>query len=97
MPDDRDVRLVVVLLEEHPLEHPRAVEPVVGHELGALGEVPEDRSDSGRCRPSSSSSTGTRRAGILAAEHRPAAILRPRVHLDPLERHASWLRRSLTL
>ncbi len=39
---DRDRRLVVVLLEEHPLEHLRALVSIVGHEPRAVGEVPED-------------------------------------------------------
>ena len=46
-PDDRDRRLVRVLLEEHPLEHLRAVVPLLGHETRFLPEVPEDRSGLG--------------------------------------------------
>jgi len=42
-PRHRDVRLVVVLLEEHPLQHLSALVRVVGHEACALAEVPEDR------------------------------------------------------
>ena len=40
---DRDRRLVVVLLEEHPLQRFRAVVAVLGDEARALAEVPDDR------------------------------------------------------
>src|SRR3990172_6391039 len=39
---DRDVRLVVVLLEAAPLQHLRALVPFGGHVVGAVREVPED-------------------------------------------------------
>ena len=41
--DDGDRRLVVVLLEEHPLQHLRALVAVVRDEPRPLAEVPEDR------------------------------------------------------
>src|SRR5581483_11963588 len=40
---DRDRRLMVVLLEEHPLQHLRPLVRVVRDEARALTEVPEDR------------------------------------------------------
>ncbi len=40
---DRDGRLVVVLLEEHPLQHLCAAESVVRDQPRAFAEVPEDR------------------------------------------------------
>ena len=42
-PDDGDRRLVLVLLEELPLEHLRALVAVVGDVVRAVAEVPEDR------------------------------------------------------
>ena len=40
---NRDRRLVVVLLEEHPLQDLRALVRGLRHETRALAEVPEDR------------------------------------------------------
>ena len=40
---DRDVRLVAVLLEEHPLQRLRALVRIAGQVLRAVREVPEDR------------------------------------------------------
>jgi hypothetical protein len=40
---NRDRRLVVVLLEEHPLQNLRAVVRILWNEAGALTEIPEDR------------------------------------------------------
>ena len=50
-PDDRDRRLMGVLLEEHPLQHLRAVVSILRHEPGAFPEVPEDRSGLGQRPP----------------------------------------------
>ena len=50
-PHDGDCRLVRVLLEEHPLEHLRALVAVLRHEARPLAEVPEDRARLGK-RPS---------------------------------------------
>ena len=41
--DDRERRLVVVLLEEHPLQDLRALVPVRGTKSVPLAEVPENR------------------------------------------------------
>jgi D-cysteine desulfhydrase len=41
--EDRDRGLVLVLLEEHPLQHLGALEGIVGEVAAAVGEVPEDR------------------------------------------------------
>jgi hypothetical protein len=40
---NRDRRLVVVLLEEHPLEYLRSLVSVFGDEARALAEEPQDR------------------------------------------------------
>ncbi len=42
--NDRDGGLMVVLLEEHPLEHLRPLVPIDGHKPCPFAEVPEDRS-----------------------------------------------------
>ncbi len=42
-PDDGDRRLVLILLEELPLEHLGALVSVVGDEPGAVAEIPENR------------------------------------------------------
>src|SRR5437867_4727403 len=39
----RDVRLVAILLEEHPFEHAGPLEPIAREERCAVGEVEEDR------------------------------------------------------
>ena len=41
--DDRDRRLVLVLLEEHPLQHLRLPVAVVGSEAALRAQIPEDR------------------------------------------------------
>ena len=48
---DRDRRLVLVLLEEHPLQHLRPLVAIVGDEARALAEVPEDRARLGERAP----------------------------------------------
>ena len=58
----RDIRLVAVLLEEHPLQHLRAAEPVAGHERRPLGQVPEDRVRLGEVR------------AVVELERRDAAV-----------------------
>jgi len=67
-----DVRLVAVLLEEHPLQHLRPFVPVLRQVLGALTEVDEDRVRLGSGLPSSSTSVGTRRPGFRSPSSSPA-------------------------
>ena len=59
---DGDVRLVAVLLEEHPLEHLGAREAVVGEERRPVGEVEEDGAGLGQP------------AAVLELEHGDAAV-----------------------
>ena len=47
-PRDRDRRLVLVLLEEHPLQRLRTRVAVVGHEAASFTRVPEDRARLGK-------------------------------------------------
>ena len=88
VPDDRDVRLVVVLLEEHPLQDACAVERVGGDEVRAFGEVPEDRARFGQMPAVVELEHRHTKRRVLVAEQRAAALLRARVHLDRLERDA---------
>src|ERR1700722_17839201 len=43
-----EIGLEAVLLEEHPLQRLGAVEPVVGREIGAAGEIPQDGAGFGK-------------------------------------------------
>ena len=97
MADDGDVRLVVVLLEEHPLEHLCAVEAVRRHERRPLPRYQRIAFDSARWRPSSSSSTGTRSAGFFP----PRTSSRPVLWVVSMRRRSygmpSWESSSRTL
>ncbi len=64
-PRHGDIGLVAVLLEEHPLQRLGAMPFVGGHEMGAFGEIPQDRAGFGKD------------ASVLEFQHRHAAIRIP--------------------
>ena len=85
-PRDGDVRLDLVLLEEHPLEDPSAVERVGGNVLGAVAEVPEDRVRLGEVPAVVELQRRHAERRVLAAEDlRPVRAVE-HVDLDPLVR-----------
>src|SRR5690242_1655774 len=83
-----DVRLVVVLLEEHPLQDARPFVEVIGDEGRPLAEVPEDRSRLAE-RPAVVEHERRHAQGrVEAAEHvRPVRAVDD-VHRPPLVRQA---------
>ncbi len=68
-PGNGDRGLVVVLLEEHPLQHLSPLVRVVGHEAGALAEVPEDRTGLSQRPPVVEHERRHAQRGIQTAEH----------------------------
>jgi hypothetical protein len=85
-PGDRDRGLVLVLLEEHPLEHLGPLEPVVGNERRALAEVPEDRPRLAERPAVVEDERGDPQGGVQVAEHLLPVRAVDDVHRPPLVR-----------
>ena len=82
----RDVRLVAVLLEEHPLEHASPFKPVARGEGRAVGEEEEDRVRLREKDPGLALQHGDPAFRVLREEFRGPRLALQDVHLDPLER-----------
>src|ERR1700687_5152997 len=81
----RDVRFVTVLLEEHPLQHLRALEAIGGKKRRSLREVEQDRV--GLREGISGVELQERNAGggVLLQELRRACFAFENIQLNPLE------------
>src|SRR5262245_48102524 len=81
---DRDVRLVAVLLEEHPLQGLGALEGVPRHVRGAVAQVPDDRVGLRQRPPVVEVEHRHPQRRVALAEHRLAARAVDHVHLAAL-------------
>ena len=81
----RDVGLVAVLLEEHPLQHLRALEAALGQERRALRQVQLDRVRLGEERAVLELEQGDAAVRVLREELRRARLAAQDVELDALE------------
>jgi hypothetical protein len=82
----RHVRLVAILLEEHPMQHPRALPAVVGQKAGSLGEVNEDRARLEEESAVIELDDGDTAVRILRQEIRRPTLAGENVDFDELER-----------
>lgn len=87
-PRHRDVWLVAVLLEEQPLQHLGASEPVVGEVAGAVGQIPEDCVGLRQCTPVIENESRYAQGGIEISEELDATGAVDDVDLMPLVWHA---------
>ena len=88
---------MAVLLEEHPLEHLRAVVAILGHEARALAEVPEDRSRLGERTPVVEHQRRNAEVGVEPGEDLGTVRAVDDVEVTPLVGIPRCARRSRTL
>src|SRR5690349_17051420 len=83
-PRDRQIRLDLVLLEEHPLQDARPLERIVRHPLRPVAEIPQDRVRLAEMLPVVELERRHAQRGILSAQY--LAPVRPvdDVELDAL-------------